>query len=440
MTTKVDKIKDYYKTYDYNSRRPVFVEPETLRQDQQDRLMKSDHFCMIPWIHIHGFPTGEAYPCCLGHMDHPIGNMRENSLEEIYNGDAYRTMRRNMLNDEPSKECVKCYEQEKNGFFSMRNSSNKHFGHHIDKVDTTLEDGTHPEFKLIYWDIRFSNLCNFRCRSCGDIFSSNWAKEKIRNGWLPKDTPVIQYAGRHKMDIWEQAEEHMPYVEQVYFAGGEPLIMEEHYRILKWLVDNERFDVKLIYNTNFSEMSYKDMDVIEYWKLFDSVSVGASLDGMGTRGEYIRKGQDWAQTERNRERMLKVCPDVDFYISPTLSIMNSFHLPDFHRDWMDKGFLRAIDLNVNILQGPEYYRIDMLPQHMKERVKEKYLEHIALIEPDDHLTRATNGFKGATDFMMAEDNSHLLTKFKQVMADLDKFRDESFFDSFPELEEILHEV
>ena len=92
---------------------------------------------------------------------------------------------------------------------------------------------------------------------------------------------------------------------------------------------------------------------------------------MGTRGEYIRKGQDWTQTERNRERMLKVCPDVDFYISPTLSIMNSFHLPDFHRDWMDKGFLRAIDLNVNILQGPEYYRIDMLPQHMKAACERK---------------------------------------------------------------------
>ena len=437
---KSDKIKDYYKDYDYYSKKPVFAELETMRVDHQEKLMESKYFCMIPWIHIHGFPTGEAYPCCLGDMDHPIGNMRTNSLEEIYNGEQYRTMRQNMLNEKPSKECNKCYEQEESGFFSMRNSSNKHFGHHIDRIDATLDDGTDPEFKLVYWDIRFSNLCNFRCRSCGDIFSSNWAKEKKKLGWLPKDTPTIQYAGRYKMDIWEQMEPHLPHLEQIYFAGGEPLIMEEHYRILKWLVDNKRFDVKLIYNTNFSEMGYKDLDVLEFWKLFDSVSVGASLDGAGVRGEYIRKGQDWAQTEHNRERMLKICPDVDFYISPTLSAMNAWHLPDFHRDWMDKGFLRSIDCNINILQGPDYYRCDILPAELKKDIEEKYKDHIKYIMKDDHLKRATNGFKSAIDFMNATDNTHLLPEFRRVMKNLDDVRDEKFYQVFPEYQGRLHEV
>ena len=73
MKSETDK---YYETYDYNSRRPVFIELESLREDQQQRLMTSKHFCMIPWTHIHGFPTGEAYPCCLGEMAHPIGNLR----------------------------------------------------------------------------------------------------------------------------------------------------------------------------------------------------------------------------------------------------------------------------------------------------------------------------------------------------------------------------
>jgi len=213
--------------------------------------------------------------------------------------------------------------------------------------------------------------------------------------------------------------------------------MEEHYRILKWLVENERFDVKLIYNTNFSEMGYKDLDVLDYWKLFDSVSVGASLDGMGERGEFIRKGQDWAQTERNRERMLEICPNVDFYISPTLSVMNSFHIPDFHRNWMDKGFLRSIDCNINILQGPEYYRIDILPQSLKDEVKAKYEEHITYIMRDDHLKRATNGFKSAIDFMMATDNTALIPEFNRVMSNLDKARSESFYGTFPELKQML---
>jgi sulfatase maturation enzyme AslB (radical SAM superfamily) len=85
--------------------------------------------------------------------------------------------------------------------------------------------------------------------------------------------------------MWEQMQEHIPYLEQIYFAGGEPLIMEEHYRILKELVKREMFNVKLIYNTNFSRLNLKDEDVLDYWKLFNNVSIGASLDAMGPRAE-----------------------------------------------------------------------------------------------------------------------------------------------------------
>src|SRR6056300_1730811 len=170
MSEKTEELKKYYRTYSYDSRRPVHIDPDQLTDVQKFRLMESENFCMIPWTHIHGFPTGEAYPCCLAEMEYPIGNMRENSLEEIWNGPEYVQMREQMLADKPCKECTRCYEQEKNGFFSMRNSQNKHFGHHIDKVD----QGIYPDFEVVYWDIRFSNLCNLSCRSCGDIFSSNW--------------------------------------------------------------------------------------------------------------------------------------------------------------------------------------------------------------------------------------------------------------------------
>ena len=224
--SKVDK---YYETYDYNSRRPVQIELETLREDQQNRLMKSKTFCMIPWTHIHGFPTGEAYPCCLGEMQHPIGNMRTNTLEEIWNGDAYKDMRQNMLNDNSCKECTRCYEQEEQGFFSMRNSSNKHFGHHIDKVD----QGVNPDFKLVYWDIRFSNQCNMKCRSCGPMFSSLWYDDHVKMHGKAPNHKRIEWAGKNKNDIWEQMIPHIDCIEQIYFAGGEPLIMQEHYNILK---------------------------------------------------------------------------------------------------------------------------------------------------------------------------------------------------------------
>lgn len=429
MSERTEKLKKYYRTYDYNSRRPVLIDPEDLTDVQRYRLMESDHFCMIPWTHIHGFPTGEAYPCCLGEMEYPIGNMRENSLEEIWHGDKYTGMRQQMLADKPCKECTRCYEQEKNGFFSMRNSHNKHFGHHIDKVD----QGINPEFNIVYWDIRFSNLCNLSCRSCGDIFSSNWVKENKAFGDTPKTAPNVLYAGKFKMDIWEQMQPHLDSIEQVYFAGGEPLMMEEHWLIVNALIERERFDVRLIYNTNFSQMVYKGQNVLEMWKLFDSVSIGASLDAMGPRAENMRKGTDWAQVERNREEMLKICPGVDFYISPTLSILNSYHIVDFHRDWINKGFLKPWELNVNILQSPEYYRIDTLLPEMKQEIKHIYDEHIAWLEPQDNLTRATNGFKSAVDFMMGTDNTQLLPQFRAYTDKMDLRRNEQTYETFPEL-------
>ena len=85
MSEKSETLKKYYRTYDYNSRRPVFIKPEDLSEQQAFRLMESDYFCMIPWTHIHGFPTGEAYPCCLAEMNYPIGDMKTNTLEEIWN-------------------------------------------------------------------------------------------------------------------------------------------------------------------------------------------------------------------------------------------------------------------------------------------------------------------------------------------------------------------
>jgi organic radical activating enzyme len=314
----------------------------------------------------------------------------------------------------------------------MRNSHNKHFGHHIDKVD----QGATPKFDIVYWDIRFSNLCNLKCRSCGDIFSSNWVQENKARGVTSKDTPNVVYAGKFKLDIWEQMQPHLDSIEQVYFAGGEPLMMEEHWLILNALIERKRFDVKLIYNTNFSKIRYKKQNVLEMWKLFDSVSVGASLDASGARGENMRKGTVWDEVEQNRKEMLEICPDVDFYISPTLSILNSYHILDFHRDWVERGLLKPQDLNVNILQSPEYYRIDALPMDMKLELVELYKQHIEWLEPQDHLTRATNGFKSAVDFMMATDNTSKLLEFRDYTNKLDLFRNENTYADFPELERL----
>ena len=234
--------------------------------------------------------------------------------------------------------------------------------------------------------------------------------------------------------MWEQLLPHIDYVEQIYFAGGEPLLMEEHYRILDELVRREKFDVRLIYNTNFTHTDLKSQSVFEYWKLFKSVAVGASLDGSDLRGEYIRKGTDWKQVEQNRIEMLKICPNVDFYISPTLSIMNAWHLPDFHKDWVERGFIKPQDLNVNILQDPAYLRIDIAPMKYKQRLRIKYEEHLAWLQKQDPLQRATVGFESAINFMMATDNTHLIDTFWRKTHELDSIRSEQWSDMIPELQ------
>lgn len=435
--------KEFYnKGYDYMARAPYFIDKDALSEHQADLLMKSDTFCMLPWMHMHAFPDGRAYPCCLSEYWYPVGDLRKNTMEEVWNQDGYKTMRKNMLDDKPCKECTKCYEQEKNGFFSMRNDSNRNYGHHIKEVESTHEDGTHPEFKIRYWDVRFSNLCNFSCRSCGPIFSSNWYNDHIKlynrkPDVLGRDMARVEYTTGDEDSMMEQMLPHLPHLEQVYFAGGEPLIMREHYFMLEKLIEAGKQDVRIQYNTNFSELRFKDKHVFDYWKNFKNVSVGASLDASGARAELMRKGTDWAQAVDNRKRMMTEVPHVDFYVSATISAMNVLHVLDFHKEWVDQGLIKAKDFNVNICQSPEWYRVDIFPQWFKEQViNPAYEAHIAWLEPQDDLKRATNGFKSALNMIMAQDAQRAWQRFVDECAKLDGIRNENFWETFPELAQL----
>jgi radical SAM protein with 4Fe4S-binding SPASM domain len=423
--------------YKYNS--TDLVQPTQLSEREKFLLKDSRTFCIYPWIHLHAYPTGEAYPCCHAEMGvGQVGNCRSNTLEEIWNSPKQKQLRVDMLSETPNPTCGRCYEQEESGFFSGRKSANKHHGHHVDRVGNTDSTGHTDQFSMTYWDLRFSNLCNLSCRSCGHIFSSSWYKDQSELAgpvWASQNKP-LNYAGRYATDLWEQLIEHIDHVEQIYFAGGEPLMMEEHYRILEELERRGRFDVRLIYNTNFTQTRLKDRTVFDYWRKFDSVAVGASLDAQGARGEYIRKGTDWTVVESNRRQMMEICPQVDFYISPTLSIMNALHLPDFHRDWVEKGLLKPQDLNVNILQDPAYLRIDIAPVEYKQQIQRKYEQHLEWLRPLDQLNRATVGFESAITFMNSTDNTQLLDTFWRKTHELDSIRREHVLDVLPELKAI----
>jgi sulfatase maturation enzyme AslB (radical SAM superfamily) len=353
-------------------------------------------------------------------------------------------LRADMLSETPHAACTRCYEQEESGFFSGRKSANKHHGHHIKKLEEN-------PFEMTYWDIRFSNLCNLKCRSCGHIFSSQWYQDQAKlagPAWKEQNT-VLNYAGRTETDMWTQLEPHLDYVEQIYFAGGEPLLMEEHYNILNELVKRGRFDVRLIYNTNFTHTDLKGNSVFEYWKQFKSVAVGASLDGMNHYGEYIRKGTDWAIVEQNRRDMINTCPQVDFYISPTLSIMNAWHLPDFHRDWVAKGLLRAQDLNVNILQDPAHLRINVLPLGIRNSIADSFETWIAqqvstgeqVINTRDPNQARDSVLQDAASYVnylrTANDETHRLADLIRYLKLLETSRNNSVLNYLPEYEEFF---
>ncbi len=422
-------------SYDYGAKEPEKLKIKDMTPKQKELLIDSKTFCMMPWLHLHAFPDGRAYPCCFALDQYPVGDLNKDSMETVFNSKDMKKMRLNMLDDKPSRQCTKCYDQEKSGFFSLRLSSNKHFGHNIGMVDNTKGDGS-ADCIIKYWDIRFSNLCNMACRSCGTWFSSNWYEDHKKLTGKPPDHAKIMRVGRTADDIWEQMLKQFDHVEQFYFAGGEPLIMEEHYRILKELDKRKMYHVRLIYNTNFSKLKFKDLDVLELWNKFDSVSVGASLDAEGKRGEFMRKGTVWEDTVANRKKMLEICPQVDFYISSTVGLINALHIVDFHRNWTDQGLLKPQDFNFNLLQYPFWQRIDLLPNAYKQKVKEKYEKHLEWLRPQDHLTRATKGFESGLDYMMRRDNFTHFYKFKEGMQKLDAIRNENILEVFPELEEL----
>ena len=174
---------------------------------------------------------------------------------------------------------------------------------------------------------------------------------------------------------------------------------------------------------------------MDLWKKFKHISVGASLDAEGVRGEYQRKGTVWSDIETNIKRLKADAPDVDFYVSSTVSAYNAWHITDFHRSWVDKGYIRPGDWYVNVLLNNPRFRMSILPQSLKEEIKYKWQKHLKWLEPQDHIGRATEGYKSAIKFLN-DDHSNLLEEFKRFNAEFDQLRSENFAEVFPELKNI----
>ena len=267
---------------------------------------------------------------------------------------------------------------------TLRTGSIGNYAHHWDKVEATSDDGSAGDVNMAYMDIRFSNLCNLKCRSCGPQFSSSWFEDhKAIYGKL--NHPKILQVRDEMKSFMDELDPLLESVERVYWAGGEPLITKEHYNILdKWIAMDKR-NVSMDYTTNFTQMYYKKKTAFDYWNKFENVRVAASLDANHARGEYLRKNMVWSEVVQNRRTMIEQCPHVYFELTPTVSVYNVLNLPDFHKEWIEEGLLEPSNIRINILLDPTYMRLSILPPWIKSKVAERYHEHIAYLKQILHI-------------------------------------------------------
>ena len=402
-------------------------------------------FCVLPWTHMAVQPDGGVFPCCgTFRTAEPMGDLRRQELKDIWNSSGMKRLRLNMLAGKRSASCADCYERESAGLFSPRQSANRDYAQHKQRAAETKPDGSLDSFQMAYLDVRFSNECNFRCRICGPWFSTSWyADSRVAAEWDEGMRHNIFHKVLRPSDdpdrLWRQIEPHLDGLDEVYFAGGEPLIMEEHYKLVEALAERGLFHVRLCYSTNLSVTGRGSKDVLPLWAKFKDVLVTASLDGAGRRGEYLRKGQNWESTVENRRRMMRVCSNVRFFLAPTACVFNALHLPDLHWDWLEQGLVEPWALHLNMLLHPSVYRIQILPARFKTAVERKYREHMERLTRrwGEKAERSVDSFQNALNFMNAEDSSALIPKFREWTRSMDALRGENFRETFPELADLM---
>ena len=276
---------------------------EIKKEQIVEEVVVSDTICAVPWMHLNFEPNGKVVPCCLTSAhDYFAGDLNEDSIEEIWNSNNMKTLRKEMIDGKEPAICNKCFDREKVAGTSGRTHHNKNFPQVLELIPTiTEEDGACTTMDLRYWDFRFSNLCNFKCRSCGPRYSSAWVPDAKKLNWITEQEKVSFIKQTEKTTNVDFLKSSVDKVESIYFAGGEPLMMPEHWEILDMLVEKKRFDVKIQYNTNMSILGYKKKKVLDYWQQweFGMIEVWPSIDEIGERGELIRAGTVWKTVAKN---------------------------------------------------------------------------------------------------------------------------------------------
>lgn len=339
-----------------------------------------------------------------------------------------------MLLERRSGMCKVCYKTEETGR-SFRQEANALFGEHIaDAVNDTSVDGTLHNFKMRYFDIRFSNICNFKCRSCNSGYSSLWEAEDIKHGILGERVGTIG-----NPELLEEVLTHVPYMDRAYFAGGEPLVTDEHYYILNKMIELGRTDIKLIYNSNASILNYKKHDLLKMWKKFSQpVEFFASIDHYGSRAEYIRHGTKWSDVEKNLAK-LKKSKSVKCSYTTTVTMLNYSTFAEFIEYMISRDLWPEGDWQVNPVWNPQYLSPQALPVKVKRESTKKLLTLLdTLSKKHSEYQHSLDGMRNLAE-MANQQNTwrDIRHEFVSETNRLDAIRKESFSTTFPDLQELI---
>jgi organic radical activating enzyme len=407
---------------------------------KKDILTEGKSFCIIPWIHLHTSPSGVAAPCCISEScatEDGVGNSRTQSLSTIINSDKMKQLRLDMLSDVRNPECAKCHNHEDQGVVSFRKHANRDYEQFFgEAMETTNIDGSLSEFKMRYFDIRFSNICNFKCRTCGSGFSTQWEQEDLKNNvWFARTIPK-----NDNKEFLSEVLGQIEHIETAYFAGGEPLITEEHYVILEEMIRSGRTDIQLSYNTNLSNLKFKDKDLLSLWSKFKKhIMIYASVDHYGDRAEYIRSGTDWGVVENNFLTAKKT-PYIHLQMNTVLSVFNCLTIHEFYQYLIDKELYKPKD-NVYSLYNmstPEHLSCHILPSHLKDRGKVSLERAIQVMKDNKFTSGKITELEKSIGWIYAKDTWDIeKRKFQEELTRLDRIRGESFEKTFPELVELL---
>jgi hypothetical protein len=326
---------------------------------------RPDTLCMAPWTHTYLSPQTERRMCCASresaqnftqYIDTKSGTGKyvPLTLDEHWNSKHMKSVRVRMMAGEILPECAVCNDKLLNTDV-YRSYFNRMFDHKYDEAMHLTDIDGYTSMKPVSWDYRFSNLCNFKCRMCGDMLSSSWESEQrqhnmidwnnSKNNWM---IPAVRNEiGKFQdtqieHEFAEAVEQHR--VEEVYWVGGEPLMYEQHWRYMKRIIElGDGPKVYARYNTNLSRINYQGINL--YRDILAHVrdwQICASLDGTGQTGEYIRTGLNYKSWRLNFEEGLKYATHprqmrIDF----TLTLPGLFEVTNIQK--------LADELNVGVL-------------------------------------------------------------------------------------------